>query len=772
MSILQHRFTNVLHRSTFLSLTTHVLLLLVSSAAVVLFIASQTNAISYIAPDSSEYGGAGSYTRIALSNIDSTPNITTINVPVYVDAPESAINVRATIRLTDFYYPYGRGDFVDRYRVWVAGDVRQCSAPGTNGSTSNFDLTNFSWDADNGLWVKNLTVQLVNKNGGSNACTNGAGNVTAASRGEYALVEFKATTRGISYRDGGTDFNNLNPAGRSWTAYATAGSDWFATDARKWKDADGNDRFKRANYNIQIATPCDPTIGPAGVEGTIYLRDLDSGEPDNGDYDVNVYIRDLTTGARLSKGSAPATATKYYTNDDSNMSTNNATYELTMRFMPGHKYRLEINGIFYWNILIYRLPFNNISAVHDCPGSTNGSMAPDLKVAPETDIVSDGTVLNASFIINTQNTPATTARATDAVWRDNDMEYGNGNESLISTRTQDYPRAANQKGQVQTRSETATSSPLGDYICFSWQIHSASTSTITVDDTVLYECRRIGSVPKVQIWGNDLRVGSSFSGTGTNLDSLAKGSMSANSGSWVEYAITAPNTVGLLASQSGAVNGTTDPQSEWSKLTFANTGVPSCESGFGCFANQTEVGKIPDIRGALTGSSITSQRTGPVSTADIASIAGPLNNITSSNAIVTDGTITIDQNIIYHSTGLSNSQSIPQLILVGRNINIAPNVTQVDAWLIADDTINTCRDASIINATDLRSTNCQLPLKINGPVMASQLFLRRTYTNPANPSDPAELINLRGDAYAWANRFTKQNGSWQTTYTTELPPRY
>jgi len=146
-----------------------------------------------------------------------------------------------------------------------------------------------------------------------------------------------------------------------------------------------------------------------------------------------------------------------------------------------------------------------------------------------------------------------------------------------------------------------------------------------------------------------------------------------------------------------------------------------------------------------------------------------LANFGQSAVIVTTGDIDIDQDITYSPGPHAGSQNIPQLVLIGNNINIRAGVRNVDAWLVATDTVNTCSD---VPAASLRSDNCNNQLRINGPIMASQLALQRTYNNSAQPQEAAEVINLRGDAFIWANRLSRQNGTWQTVYTTELPPRY
>ena len=57
--------------------------------------------------------------------------------------------------------------------------------------------------------------------------------------------------------------------------------------------------------------------------------------------------------------------------------------------------------------------------------------------------------------------------------------------------------------------------------------------------------------------------------------------------------------------------------------------------------------------------------------------------------------------------------------------------------------------------------------------MAKQLWLRRTAGSGTDlaSGDPAEVFNLRPDAYLWAATRATGSGRVQTMYTTELPPR-
>lgn len=284
-------------------------------------------------------------------------------------------------------------------------------------------------------------------------------------------------------------------------------------------------------------------------------------------------------------------------------------------------------------------------------------------------------------------------------------------------------------------------------------------------------CVVVATLPTVQVWGNDLRVGSTFSND-SNVNSIVTGAVTSEGASWVEYAITAPSSVSRIGSQSGASNGGSSNPSDWSKLTFSNATNPCSSGGYGCFTAPDNMGKIPSLAGALRtlgGGIVRYDGTLPILSSAIAPwVGGSLTNVTQSAVVITTDKITITNDIIYTPASLGNNWNIPQLILIARDIDIAPNVTRVDAWLVANGgTINTCTHTGTLTSND-----CTVPLRLNGPLMATQLALNRTYHNAAQPTDAAEIINLRSDAYIWAHNQASQNGSWQTVYTTELPPRY
>ena len=170
--------------------------------------------------------------------------------------------------------------------------------------------------------------------------------------------------------------------------------------------------------------------------------------------------------------------------------------------------------------------------------------------------------------------------------------------------------------------------------------------------------------------------------------------------------------------------------------------------------------------------------------------------------IHTGGKVTIDRNICYGAGDCSNSNTVklannsetftsmyglPQvLIIADGGIDITDNVSQIDAWLITNGTVDTCAGYRI---GSVNSEQCKNTLIVNGPVFAKSMDLNRTagaYPGSGSASGTvltrnlsemgsitaAEIFNLRPDtlywAYSQAQRFTQAT----VTYTRELAPRY
>jgi hypothetical protein len=299
--------------------------------------------------------------------------------------------------------------------------------------------------------------------------------------------------------------------------------------------------------------------------------------------------------------------------------------------------------------------------------------------------------------------------------------------------------------------------PYGSKVCY-------FTSVKPFDDSVnewnhsAPDCSIVGKRPSVVIQGNDLRVGSALA-IGNNLASTIQASTlvtnGSTKGSWTEYGVTAPGTVSNMASGSSLIRDNVGAsQSEWSKLTFANSG------GFGQYASAANMGVLPDIGKyfQLTNSS----RITKVPTGDIT-----INSYQANTVIMSTGTVTIASNINAPNGNVPNIDALSQMIIIATGgVRISQNVQNIDAWIITPNgVIDTCYEQGGNLSTDL----CNKQLAINGPVIAKSLKLRRT---AGDEKTPAETINLRSDAYLWARKQSELTGTYQTKQITDLPPRY
>lgn len=262
-------------------------------------------------------------------------------------------------------------------------------------------------------------------------------------------------------------------------------------------------------------------------------------------------------------------------------------------------------------------------------------------------------------------------------------------------------------------------------------------------------------------------------------------------GSWGEYGIMATGIIKGIGSGSafagrGLAHATT---CSYTFLTIANATTGNCKTTPAVNYGGFKTGRtIPDVAASFPVSSTAATLSG--NSLDVSALSGTYK--TNGNITLTGGTlpkgrtivintynpatkkyddITIAGNITYTTDALTAASQIPQLVLIAGNINIQDNVTQVDGWLSAEGTLNTC---SNVNRTSITINNCNQLLTINGPVMAKDVQLWRTAGSQDGDDSgaPAEVFNLRPDAYLWGLSLSAQSGRLETVYTHELPPRF
>lgn len=341
---------------------------------------------------------------------------------------------------------------------------------------------------------------------------------------------------------------------------------------------------------------------------------------------------------------------------------------------------------------------------------------------------------------------------------------------------------------------------VGTKLCYVFTITKPTQKDTPTNRYSRAACVVVGKRPTVQIHGGDVTVGRYFKSGDVGSGALPsiKGSVTSKSGSvnktfgsWAEYGVFAPGVVSGFASASGLSEGypgsVASNQDLWSRLTFANT-----FNQFGNFTSAAGLGPVTNVADYfLHGRSVAKD----LSTVDAVSVSGggvttglyekADGNLKIDASVlekgkmviihVPRGTATITGNLSYIDGPYQSMSEIPQLIIIAKNIVINSNVSNVDAWLLAQDdegnggTIATCEQPAPLN-----SEMCNGLLTVNGPVMAKELQLRRTGGSGigAASKDPAEVFNLRADAYLWSYNEGRSAVRAQTTFTTELPPQF
>ena len=303
------------------------------------------------------------------------------------------------------------------------------------------------------------------------------------------------------------------------------------------------------------------------------------------------------------------------------------------------------------------------------------------------------------------------------------------------------------------------------------------------DDSVVsaQACITIGKKPKVQITGGNLSAGGLVN-TSTSIKN------SRMFGSWTEYGVFAVGSISGMASGSAFASATGlagYSVCNYSTLSFTNvkTGASTCSGNTGTIGNYVGANTTTSVASSFPGgntindSSVSANSLMSGKGIYIGNKTGDLtlssSTLSASKSVIlkVSGTVTITGDQFYENKTYTNAAELPQLIIIANNINIADNVANIDAWLIANNgNINTCSNFS----GNLTINKCAQKLTINGPISAKKLLLYRTAGSGTgvNSGDPAEVFNLRADTYLWSAAYAKMNNKIQSVYTTELPPRF
>ncbi len=350
---------------------------------------------------------------------------------------------------------------------------------------------------------------------------------------------------------------------------------------------------------------------------------------------------------------------------------------------------------------------------------------------------------------------------------------------------------------LASRSVTSGDYEVGTQICYAFSVQPRASSIPSNpgnDNQWAHSapvCLTIGKKPKTQIWGGDLSVRNGLAQASTAVKRIS--GVNRTFGSWVEYSAAASGLIsgvgtGSAFAEQGMLNASV---CSYSRLTFTNAGAIVC-SDTTAKGNYNLSSTMPDIATSfpvnLTDSSrnLGNNVTINLSQNNLQGIYRATGTVNINgggagqfikkgqwiviNAPLAD--VTINGDINYTTEVLSAIEDIPQVVIIARNINIVDSVRNVDAWLVSSGIINTC--SSVAVGAPLTSNMCNNLLRVNGPVMSQKLYLRRTAGSGtgANSGDPAEIFNLRPDAYLWSVARANSYGQIQTVDTIELPPRF
>lgn len=370
--------------------------------------------------------------------------------------------------------------------------------------------------------------------------------------------------------------------------------------------------------------------------------------------------------------------------------------------------------------------------------------------------------------------------------------YGHGATTVNSGNTS-FPRGVAQVGQGQQQLPDV---PVGTKVCYALSVQPWNQNTGDWRYSTPF-CVAIGKKPKVQVWGSDLSVGDGFTGGAgatSNITTSVTVKAGMSYGSWDEYAASATGTVTGFGSGAAYNNGLAGATTcTVSQLIFTNAGVSNCSAGT-TLGKYASVQSIPNVAAAFpVGAGVPAFKDlGDAANKRAEPGSGTITinggNLQKGQWLVLNAptaTVNITGNINYTNGTLHSLSDIPQLIIIANCINVSGGVTNIDAWLITQGqggtscdgvsgggVLNTCSDVAPGGA--LASTVCSNTLQVNGPVMASHLYLQRTAGagTGASTGDPAEIFNLRPDAYLWLLQRSAESGFVQAIQTTQLPPRF
>ena len=394
--------------------------------------------------------------------------------------------------------------------------------------------------------------------------------------------------------------------------------------------------------------------------------------------------------------------------------------------------------------------------------------------------------------------------------------YENKGRGVYNCKETDKSNLSSFTGTFEASYRVPVNAAVGTKICAAAAIKPArgvpSTNTIYTDYWNISDasCRYIAKKPNLQMWGasfytagnattsvteykyhnTDLKRKYVF-GSWEEFAAIAKGEIKGFSTANLTGYINYPNSGGMqiqgddrycnrtllsIANLSCSANVTGD-----SGVTLDNSIVDSVISRFSLIKGTPVSGNVNIGQSFETdGKTRYTYASGNITITNAYELGNGITHVIYAKKTTdSDGNITINTNFTYNNGPYTKADGIPQyLIIADGNINIAPNVSRIDAWLVAKNgQINTCNGYSIgaTGTNGVSADNCNTKLTINGPVFTKKLITNRTIDGDPGAGTgfkPAEVFNLPSYTYYWAYSRAKAESQAYTTYIRELAPRY
>lgn len=303
-------------------------------------------------------------------------------------------------------------------------------------------------------------------------------------------------------------------------------------------------------------------------------------------------------------------------------------------------------------------------------------------------------------------------------------------------------------------------------------------------------CRTVAKKPTVAIWNSSLfTAGGIITTTASRYDDAQFGKRDTEGGpmtlygAWSEYLAVVKGNVEYFGSGSSFATGSRtmlSPKS-YNPLETSNSSLTiSNDEQLG----GSEINSNSTYRTRL--STFLENRATLLQSSEL----GAMENVSTTQILRRDGNLKITGNIKLADSNYDSIYHLPQVVIfVHGNVEIASNVTQIDAWLIVDGNVNTCSEfTSGVTMSDADRRNgdyCTNQLAFNGPVMANKIILNRsfgsdpivtrtgTFGAPPAKYNAGEIFNLRADVYLWARaQAGRYDSSYTKSYSRELSPRY